>query len=112
MDSLARSLMSVTGPDRLPGFTKFSALHIFLCYGGCVRGTFECTELWYFPSACQPARSCHPISLLLKGAETNADDIRPHLSGFDAEQLWNVIHGVELARGVIDSLLADAARSN
>ncbi len=52
------------------------------------------------------------VSLLLKGAETNADDIRPHLSGFDAEQLWNVIHGVELARGVIDSLLADAARSN
>ncbi len=46
------------------------------------------------------------VSLLLKGAETTADDIRPHLSGFDAEQLWNVIHGVEMARGVVDSLLA------
>ena len=52
------------------------------------------------------------VSLLLKGAETGADDIRPHLSGFEAERLWNVIHGVELARGVVDALLADATRSN
>ena len=50
------------------------------------------------------------VSLLLKGAENNADDIRSHLSGFDAEQLWSVIHGVEMARGVVDSLLAGAAR--
>ena len=48
------------------------------------------------------------VSLLLKGVENNADDIRPHLTGFDAEQLWRVIHGVEMARGVVDSLLAGA----
>ena len=50
------------------------------------------------------------VSLLLTGAENGADDIRPHLSGFEAERLWNVIHGVELARGVVDSLLADTGR--
>ena len=48
------------------------------------------------------------VSLLLKGAETNADDIRPHLTDFDAEQLWRVIHSVEMARGVVDALLAGA----
>ena len=50
------------------------------------------------------------VSLLLKGAETTADDIRSHLSGFDAEQLWNVIHGVEMARAVVDSLMAGTTR--
>ena len=48
------------------------------------------------------------VSLLLKGAETNADDIRPHLTDFDAEQFWPVIHSVEMARGVVDALLAGA----
>ncbi len=48
------------------------------------------------------------VSLLLKGAETNADDIRPHLTDFAAEQFWPVIHGVEMARGVVDALLAGA----
>ena len=46
-------------------------------------------------------------SLLLKGAELTADDIRSHLSGFEAEQLWCVIHGVELARGLVDALIAE-----
>ena len=46
-------------------------------------------------------------SLLLKGAELTADDIRSHLSGFEAEQLWCVIHGVELARGLVDALITE-----
>ena len=46
-------------------------------------------------------------SLLLKGAEMTADDIRSHLSGFEAEQLWCVIHGVELARGLVDALITE-----
>ena len=46
-------------------------------------------------------------SLLLKGAELTADDIRSHLSGFEAEQLWSVIHGVELARGLVDALITE-----
>ncbi len=46
-------------------------------------------------------------SLLLKGAEMIADDIRSHLSGFEAEQLWCVIHGVELARGLVDALITE-----
>ena len=46
------------------------------------------------------------VSLLLKGAELGADDIRPHLSSFAAEQLWGVTHNVEMARGVVDALLA------
>ena len=46
-------------------------------------------------------------SLWLKGAELNADDIRSHLSGFEAEQLWSVIHGVELARGLVDALITE-----
>ena len=47
-------------------------------------------------------------SLLLKGAELTADDIRSHLSGFEAEQLWNVIHSVEMARGLVDALITEA----
>ena len=47
-------------------------------------------------------------SLLLKGAELTADDIRFHLSGFEAEQLWNVIHSVEMARGLVDALITEA----
>ena len=35
------------------------------------------------------------ISLLLKGAELNADDISSRLSRFEAERLWSVIHNVE-----------------
>ena len=46
-------------------------------------------------------------SLLLKGVELTADDIRSHLSGFEAEQLWSVIHGVELARGLVDALITE-----
>lgn len=52
------------------------------------------------------------VSLLLKGAELNADDIRSHLTGFEAEQLWRVTHSVEIARGVVDSLLAGVHRTN
>ena len=48
-------------------------------------------------------------SLLLKGAELTADDIRSHLSGYEAEQLWCVIHGVEMARGLMDALIAEAS---
>ncbi|MFP3515952.1 DUF3077 domain-containing protein [Pseudomonas sp. SIMBA_077] len=47
------------------------------------------------------------VSLLLKGAELNADDISAHLSGLGAEQWWSVIHSMEMARGLVDSLLAD-----
>ena len=47
-------------------------------------------------------------SLLLKGAELTADDIQSHLSGYEAEQLWCVIHGVEMARGLVDALLTEA----
>ena len=47
------------------------------------------------------------VSLLLKGAELNADDISGHLSGLEAEQLWHVIHNMGMARGLVDSLLAD-----
>ena len=47
-------------------------------------------------------------SLLLKGAELTADDIRSHLSGFEAEQLWNVIHSVEMARGLVYALITEA----
>ena len=47
-------------------------------------------------------------SLLLKGAELTADDIHSHLSGYEAEQLWCVIHGVEMARGLVDALLTEA----
>ena len=47
-------------------------------------------------------------SLLLKGAELTADDIRSHLSGYEAEQLWCVIHGIEMARGLMDALIAEA----
>lgn len=47
------------------------------------------------------------VSLLLKGAELNADDISAHLSGLEAEQWWSVIHSMEMARGLVDSLLAD-----
>ncbi|MCF3194795.1 DUF3077 domain-containing protein [Pseudomonas bubulae] len=46
-------------------------------------------------------------SLLLKGAELTADDIRSHLSGYEAEQLWCVIHGIEMARSLMDSLSSD-----
>ncbi len=46
-------------------------------------------------------------SLLLKGAELTADDIRSHLNGYDAEQLWSVIHGVEMARSLVESLLVE-----
>ena len=46
-------------------------------------------------------------SLLLKGAELTADDIRSHLNGYDAEQLWSVIHGVEMARSLVESLLIE-----
>ena len=48
-------------------------------------------------------------SLLLKGAELTADDIRSHLSGYEAEQLWCVIHGIEMARGLMDALIAEAS---
>ena len=44
----------------------------------------------------------------LKGAELTADDIHSHLSGYEAEQLWCVIHGVEMARGLVDALLTEA----
>lgn len=47
------------------------------------------------------------VSLLLKGAELNADDISSHLSGLEAEQLWHVIHNMEMARSLVHSLLAD-----
>ena len=44
-----------------------------------------------------PARDAlEHVSLLLKGAELNADDISAHLSGLEAEQLWNVIHSMEI----------------
>ena len=46
-------------------------------------------------------------SLLLKGAELTADDIRSHLSGYEAEQLWCVIHGIEMARSLMDSLSSE-----
>ena len=46
------------------------------------------------------------ISLLLKGAELNADDISSRLNRFEAERLWSVIHNVEMARAVVDALLA------
>lgn len=46
------------------------------------------------------------ISLLLKGAELNADDISSRLNHFEAERLWSVIHNVEMARAVVDGLLA------
>ena len=47
-------------------------------------------------------------SLLLKGAELTADDIRSHLSGYEAEQLWCVIHGIEMARSLMDSLSSES----
>lgn len=46
------------------------------------------------------------VSLLLEGAELNADDISSHLSRFEAERLWSVVHNVEMARAVVDALLA------
>ena len=46
------------------------------------------------------------VSLLLKGAELNADDISSRLNHFEAERLWSVIHNVEMARAVVDALLA------
>ena len=46
------------------------------------------------------------VSLLLKGAELNADDISSRLNRFEAERLWSVIHNVEMARAVVDALLA------
>ena len=55
-----------------------------------------------------PARDAlEHVSLLLKGAELNADDVSAHLSGLEAEQLWNVIHSMEMARALVDSLLTD-----
>lgn len=55
-----------------------------------------------------PARDAlEQVSLLLKSAELNADDISAHLSGLESEQLWHVIHNMEMARSLVDSLLAD-----
>ena len=48
-------------------------------------------------------------SLLLKGAELTADDIHSHLSGYEAEQLWNVIHGIEMARSLVDALINETS---
>ncbi|NMY72786.1 hypothetical protein [Pseudomonas sp. WS 5071] len=48
----------------------------------------------------------YQLSLLLEGAELNADNTSPHLSRFEAERLWRVAHNVERARAVVDALLA------
>ena len=70
--------------------------------------TRQCTALFSINPGINAHTALRQVSLLLKGAETNADDIRPHLTEFDAEQLWRVIHSVEMARGVVDALLAGA----
>ena len=54
----------------------------------------------------QAQEALQQVSLLLKGAELNADDICSRLNRFEAERLWSVIHNVEMARAVIDALLA------
>ncbi|MDU7556844.1 MULTISPECIES: hypothetical protein [unclassified Pseudomonas] len=66
-----------------------------------------CTSLFGINSGIGARDALTQVSLLLKGAELNADDIGSRLSGFEAEQLWRITHGVELARGVVDALLAD-----
>ncbi|MFJ7882226.1 DUF3077 domain-containing protein [Pseudomonas sp. NPDC096917] len=67
----------------------------------------HCTRLYTINPGIPARDALMQVSLLLKGAELNADDISAHLSGLEAEQLWRVIHSMEMARGLVDSLLAD-----
>ena len=66
-----------------------------------------CTRLFTINPSIPARDALMQVSLLLKSAELNADEISAHLSGLEAEQLWSVIHGMEMARGLVDSLLAD-----
>ena len=67
----------------------------------------HCTRLYNINPGIPARDALMQVSLLLKSAELSADDISAHLSGLEAEQLWRVIHSMEMARGLVDSLLAD-----